>query len=162
MLSSRVDAESRENHGRFSCVAFRRSATSARKMHRYICLAIAAEGARRTISLSLSRAHVSLPLSFLLFFSFLPALSQPDPDLRLRFRANARISPESRRGRRSGFADLRGHGATVGIRGRGSMRGAATRRKKADEREIEVDGGGGRRTEGDEENVQEDAVVAED
>lgn len=42
------------------------------------------------------------------------------------------------------------------------MRGAATRRKKADEREIEVDGGGGRRTEGDEENVQEDAVVAED
>lgn len=67
-LNSRACTENRENCGRFSRVAFRRSAPSARKMHRYICLAIAAKETRRTILLSLSRAHVFLHSILLALF----------------------------------------------------------------------------------------------
>lgn len=73
---------------------------------------------------------------------------------------SARISPESRGGRRNGFADPRGHGS--GNSGDPRSREGG-RESRADKREIVVRGGGGRRNpEGNEEDVQEDAVVAED
>lgn len=73
---------------------------------------------------------------------------------------SARISPESRGGRRNGFADPRGHGS--GNSGDPRSREGG-RESRADKREIEVRGGGGRKNpEGNEEDVQEDAVVAED
>lgn len=97
----------------------------------YICLAITARGNSGTYSLASSRALGRLRLLFLLSSR---ALSQPDPDLRLRFRASARISPESRRGQGSGFAGLRDHGATVGFRGRGPPRGTATREERGQTR----------------------------
>lgn len=74
---------------------------------------------------------------------------------------SARISPESRGGRRNGFADPRGHGS--GNSGGDPRSREGGRESRADKREIEVRGGGGRRNpEGNEEDVQEDAVVAED
>lgn len=112
-----------------------------------------------------SRAR-SRSLAFSLFFSFLPALSQSDPDLRLRsvrareFRPKVDAAEEAY-SQASQVTEQQWGSESMGPRGE---RRRLTRREERgrDEREIEVGGGGGRRIEGDEEDVQEDAVVAED
>lgn len=96
------------------------------------------------------------------FFSFFPALSQPDPDLRLRFVRAREFRPKANtaEGTVSRVSEV-----TKQQWGTGSwiLKGTATRGNRTDEREIEVGGGGGRGTpRGAEGDVQEDAVVAED
>lgn len=130
------------------------------------------------LSLSLSffpaPSHECAPVCASLSRSFSPFFPRPRSQI-LTYDyvggASARISPESRAGRRNGFADFRGHGGSNSgdprsreggrererdrekererVRERKVEREQGGRGSRTDEREIEVRGGGGRRNRGE-------------